>query len=451
VRERGAHDSVYSSAPMSLSSTSSAPGTHDPSSAASEPPANRAPWPATGSYADGFRPIAKQFAKHLAEGQEIGANLAVYHHGRLVVDLAGGLADVKTRRPYERDTRLVVFSVTKGFAAMALNLLADRGQLDWDAPAASYWPAFAKNGKATLSLRTLFAHQGGLAALDTPLTLDDCLHRPERVRQALEDQRPAEPPVQAYHGITFGMLAAELFARIAGETMGEFLRRELFVPLGSDVHLGTPPELDPLFATLYPPHVGKRLAKGLFAALVQPETPDGRLARSVLARTSLPRAVFQSPSLGARGILAYNDVPVRRAELPWGSATASALGVARAYLPWSLGGAYGGRRYVREETVSRLRERDGWSERDAVLQRPLGWNRGFLKEEGGVFAAHEAGFGHAGMGGALGWCDPEAELAMGYVMNRMDWRIRSPRALALCRALSQCGPVAAERAPRARR
>lgn len=436
---------MYPPASMTTPSPTSAPAPLGASRAGSEPALNLAPWPATGGYADGFRPVAKQFAKQLAEGQEIGANLAIYHHGRLVVDLAGGLADVKTRRPFERDTRLVVFSVTKGFAAMALHLLADRGLLDWEAPAASYWPAFAKNGKGTLTLRTLFSHRGGLAALDTPLTLDDCLHRPERVRQALEEQRPHEPAEQAYHGVTFGMLAAELFERIAGEKMGGFLRRELFAPLGSDAHLGTPPELDGLFATLYPPHVGKRLAKGLFTALVRPDTPDGRLARSVLSRSSLPRAVFQSPSLGKRGVLAYNDLPVRRAELPWGSATASAKGVARAYLPWSLGGSYDGRRYVQSETVSLLRERDGWSERDAVLQRPLGWNRGFLKEEAGVFAAHEAGFGHAGMGGALGWCDPDAELALGYVMNRMDWRIRSPRALALCRALSQCKPLLAER------
>lgn len=64
-----------------------------------------------------------------------------------------------------------------------------------------------------------------------------------------------------------------------------------------------------------------------------------------------------------------------------------------------------------------------------------------MKEQAQVFSPSEASFGHPGMGGALGWCNPSRELALGYVMNRMDWRIRSPRAVALCRALYACEPV----------
>lgn len=394
-----------------------------------------APYPATGSYADGFHPVAFQFAKHLQDGAEIGANFAVYHRGRLVVDLAGGIADTDTKRPFQRDTRLVVFSVTKGFAAMALNLLADRGFLEWDAPVSKYWPEFAENGKSQITLRSLFSHTAGLAVLDTQLTIEECLHSSERVRRALEDQTPHTPAIQAYHAVTFGLLAREVFERIASESMGKFLRRELFEPLGSDVHLGTPAELDELFAKLYPPSTPTRLVNGLYAALFQGKSTDGRMARAVLARESLVRRAFQSPSMGPRGILAFNELPVRRAELPWASATASALGIARAYLPFALGGSFEGRRYLRQETLDPLSAREGWSEQDGVLQKPLGWNRGFLKEDDNVFGPNREGFGHAGMGGALGWCDPKAQITVGYVMNRMDWRVRSPRALALTKAL----------------
>ncbi len=394
-----------------------------------------APFPATGSYAEGFHPVAFQFAKHLQNGDEIGASLAVYHRGTLVVDLAGGFADTETGRPFQHNTRIVVFSVTKGFAAMALNLLADRGLLEWDAPVSTYWPEFAKHEKSRITLRSVFSHNAGLAALDTALTLDDCLHHPERVRRALEEQTPQSPAAQAYHAITFGMLAREVFERVASESMGAFLRRELFEPLGSDVHLGTPAALDPLFATLYPPSPRTRIQNGLFAALFNPKSTDGRLARSVLARESLARRAFQYPSMGPRGILALNDIPIRRSELAWVSATASANGVARAYLPFALGGAFEGRRYLQDETLHHLSTRDGWSDRDGVLQKPLGWNRGFLKEDDNVFGPNREGFGHAGMGGALGWCDPKAQITIGYVMNRMDWRIRSPRALALTKTL----------------
>jgi len=55
-----------------------------------------------------------------------------------------------------------------------------------------------------------------------------------------------------------------------------------------------------------------------------------------------------------------------------------------------------------------------------------------------VFAPGEEAFGHPGIGGALGLADPDRRLSFGYVMNRMDHRIRSPRCLALCHALYGC-------------
>ena len=192
------------------------------------------PAPVLGSYADGFAPLAEAFATHLRDGRELGAGLTVYHHGRCVVDLWGGLADEARRAPWRRDTRAVVFSVTKGLTAMALALLADRGKLEWDAPVATYWPGFARAGKERITCRTLFNHRAGLAGLDTKLTLDD-LVLPERaafVLDVLERQRPLWEPEkdQGYHAITFGMYARELFERIAGERLGAFLERELFGP-----------------------------------------------------------------------------------------------------------------------------------------------------------------------------------------------------------------------------
>ena len=404
-----------------------------------------APWPACGAYADGFREVAERFGAHLAAGEEIGAALAVFHRGRLVVDLYGGLADVERGTPWRHDTRLVVFSVTKGFAAMALNLLSERGRLDWDAPVEAYWPGFARRGKEGMTLRTLFGHRGGLAYLDAKLRLDECFERTPRLIDALEAQRPFSPARQAYHAITYGLYAREVFERVAGERMGAFLRRELFDPLGSDVHLGAPAALDDRVAALYPPETGARVARSLAAALLRPSSTEARVTRDVLTRASIARRAFANPRNGARGLLAYNDAPARRAELPWASATASALGIARAYLPYSVGGVVDGKRLVGAETIDTLTRRDGWSDRDAVLQKPLGWNRGFLKEQEGVFGPSREAFGHPGMGGALGWCDPRAGLAIGYVMNRMDWRVRSPRAVALCGEIYASEPVRAER------
>ncbi len=407
-------------------------------------PSNPAPAPALGGFADGFAPVARQFADHLRDGAEVGAGLTVYQRGRCVVDVWGGQADVARAVPWTRDTRVVVFSVTKGLVAMAFALLADRGQLDWDAPVARHWPGFAAHGKEAITIRTLMNHRAGLIAVDEPLTLDDCILPARRARlvEALERQRPRWPPgsTQGYHAITFGLYARELFERIAGEGLGDFLRRELLEPLAADVSLGTPAEHDARIATLYPPRTSTRVLH-MLAAAVRGGSPEGRILRGALRRGSPGRAAFFNPRSGPAGILAYDSIPVRRAELAWASATASAHGVARAYLPFASGGMALGKRFLRAATLTPVHARQSWSERDPVLQKPLGWSQGFLKDEASMFSPNLESFGHAGMGGALGWCDPVAELALGYVMNRLDWRVRSTRALALCHALHACEPV----------
>ena len=408
--------------------------------------------PCSGTYADGFAPLAERFASHLRDGSEVGAALTVYQRGRCVVDLWGGFADVERAEPWTRDTRIVVFSVTKGFAAMALALLADRGALDWDAPVSTYWPGFAAAGKGAITARTLFNHRAGLLGLDTAVTMDDCVlsERRPHLTRLLERQRPLWEPgtQQGYHAVTFGMYAREVFERIAGESMGAFLRRELFEPLGADVALGTPADLDVRVAKLYPPKTSTRVLHMLAATLLGDST-EARLTRATLRRDSMPRRAFFNPRPGPDGIAEYNTPRVRRSELAWASATASAHGIARAYLPFASAGRADGRAYLRAASLSPVYERQGWSERDLVLQKPIGWSQGFLKDETTLFSPRPESFGHAGMGGALGWCDPVNELTFGYVMNRLDWHVRSPRTIALCRALYACEPVRTEATGRA--
>lgn len=403
---------------------------------------HRALHPAHGTYEAGFERVAHAFAAQLRDGREIGAGLTVYHRGRCVVDVWGGLADVGRSKPWQRDTRAVVFSVTKGLAAMALAWLSDRGKLEWDAPVATYWPEFAAEGKHAITVRALFNHRAGLLALNQPLRLNDCV-QPERRRQlarVLEQQRPLWAPGerQGYHPITYGMYASELFERIAGESIGTVLQREFFDLLDADVSLGTPPHIDERVARIYPPGTAARTALMLLASLDGDNT-ESRVLRAMFARDSLQRRAFLNPRADAAS---YCDPRAYRAELAWASATASAHGLARAYLPFALGGSFEGRTYVRESTLTPIYARQSWSTRDAILEKPVGWSQGFLKEEEHLFSPNPESFGHAGMGGALGFCDPVAGITIGYVMNRMDWRVRSPRALALCRAIYACEPVA---------
>jgi CubicO group peptidase (beta-lactamase class C family) len=395
--------------------------------------------PISGHFAPGFEPLADQFARHFIKGQEIGASLCVYHHGERVVDLWGGLADRTTRAPWTADSLIVVFSATKGLAAMALNLAAERGRFAWDAPVADYWPAFAQGGKERITVRQLFNHRAGLAAIAAPLTLAQfCDPAQTGAIRAILAAQPAawEPDAdQGYHALSFGMYADAFFEIACGEPLAAFLQREWLAPLQADVFMGTSPGQDARVATLYPVSTLQRLGHMLAAALRGGST-EANVACSFLRGGLARTALTNPPTPGGMG--AYNLPPVRRHALSWASATATARGLARAYAPWSMDGLWQGQRVIAAATIAPLLPRQGWSACDQVLGKPLGWAQGFLKEDDGVFSPNRESFGHAGMGGALGWCDPKARLSLAYTMNRCDWRVRSPRAVALCEALYRC-------------
>lgn len=391
----------------------------------------------SGRYVPEFEPVAQQFLKHFETGLEVGAGLCVYRKGELAVDLWGGYSDPGAKTLWTADTLIVVFSVSKGLTAMALNLAGESGKFEWDAPVAEYWPAFAQGGKQSITVRQLFNHQAGLAAISLPLTLAQCCDPEQRrfIRSVLEQQLPAYPALQGYHALSFGMYADHFFEIVCGESLGSYLHREWLDPLEADVFPGTPAAQDYRVAKLLPVGNGARLGRMLWAA-VRGGSTEANVARSIL-RGGLAKQALTNPS-SPGGMADYNIEPARRYFLPWASATASARGLARAYLPWSVGGNWQGRRWVSPATMAQVIGRQSWSEQDQVLGKALGWSQGFLKEETGIFSPNSESFGHPGIGGPLGWCDPKEQLAIGYTLNRSDWRIRSPRALALCAAIYQC-------------
>lgn len=400
----------------------------------------KTPPPIHGTTAPGFERVAQTFRDNFVKRGEVGAAVFAYQRGEPVVDLWAGYADRTTHRAWERDTLCVTFSTTKGLVASCLLALSDRGGLEVDAPVAEYWPAFAQAGKAETTVRQLLNHRSGLATIEGPLTLDD-FEDPARVSAILEAQEPMWAPgsLQGYGAVSWGPYAGELFRHAAGERLGGFLRREIGEPFDADVYLGLPPELDERVATLYP--VRKRDALvHMVPRLVASRGVDGRVFRRVLAgpKTRAGRAFRSRPSMGPKLLGAMNEPRLRRLELPWANLHASAKGLARAYAPLAHGGAWEGTRLVSSEAVEQVTPRQTWSERDEILQKPIGFSQGFCKDELHLISPNPRAFGHTGMGGSVGFADPDRQLSFGYVMNRMDFRVRSPRCIALCNALYAC-------------
>ncbi len=389
-----------------------------------------------GEVAPRFTKVLDAFTENFEARGEVGASVCVWHEGRKVVDLWGGVADPVTQRPWTEDTIGLMFSATKGLAATALLMLADRGVLDLDATVATYWPAFAQAGKASMTVRTLLNHRGGLCALDRPLSLDDLEDPVNRVAPVLEAQAPMWAPgsAQGYHAISFGPYVAELFRRVAGRTVGDFLRTEITGPLGADLFLGLPPEATPRVARLLPTTGRDKLTR-LLPAVALGYGVEGRLFRSFLDPRSATRAAFSvTPELGARSIETFNAPRVHRMEMPWANGIGNARGLARVYAALAHGGSIDGVRLVSREILREVEARQSWGF-DRVLCKPMGFSLGFVKEEPHLFSPTLESFGHPGLGGSLGWADGKRNLSIGYVMNQMTWKLRSPKALALCHAV----------------
>ena len=131
--------------------------------------------PSGGRVAPGWEPVQEAFAGNFEHHGDIGAACCVYLHGRPVVDLWAGFADLAGGRPWHDDTVQLIFSATKGVTAVCLHVLAERGAIDLDAPIASYWPEFAAAGKGAIPVRWALSHRAGLAAVDGDLTLAEVL------------------------------------------------------------------------------------------------------------------------------------------------------------------------------------------------------------------------------------------------------------------------------------
>jgi CubicO group peptidase (beta-lactamase class C family) len=378
-----------------------------------------------GTAAPGFEQVAEAFADNFTRHGDVGAAVCVYRDGKPVVDVWAGLADPQAGRPWARDTLQVVYSATKGVVATAAHMLAERGELDLDAPVTRYWPEFAAAGKADIPVRWLLTHQVGLPVLDKPVPLADALAW-HPVVDALAAQAPVWAPGTAhgYHAHTFGWLVGEVIRRVTGRTVGQFVADEIAGPLDLDFFIGLPDSARPRVGTL------------VFAPL-----PD----LSKLAREDVPaefRGVFDAAmdpdSLVNRPLtdtaLDYNAPEVQRAELPASNGIGTARSLARMYA--ALIGEVDGIRLLRPETVAAA-TREQASGVDQVSMTPSRYATGYQLPTPGSFlpSGPPASFGHPGRSGALAYADPETGLAFAYTTNYVVVGSPDPRATNLVAAL----------------
>lgn len=350
-----------------------------------------------------FQRVREVFAANFAEHREVGAAVAVYVDGQPVVDLWGGRMHPDQDAPWERDTIVNCWSMTKGMTAICAHMLADRGQLDYDAPVAQYWAEFAKLGKESIPVRWLLSHQAGLAAADPALQPRD--HEQwDTIIHALEETTPQWVPgtKNGYHMVTFGWLVGEVMRRITGVSVGTFFRDEVAGPLGAnDFFIGTPASEDTRVASIILP-----APNAISVPNPDPDAPVNQLTvRSLMHDSEL---LGDTNSRGWRG-----------AEIPGANGHGNARAVARIYSALAEGGELDGVRLMSPERVDIAREVQVESP-DEVLTIPTRRSLGFMHPVSGTGDLRgPQAFGHNGAGGSVGFADPEHRIGFAYTMSQM--------------------------------
>jgi len=320
----------------------------------------------------------------VSDEAEVGVQVAAYLRGQLVLDAWAGWADAASRRPVIGDTLFNVSSCGKGVAATCVHMLADRGQIDYDVPVAEYWPEFAANGKAEITVRHVLAHRSGIPHSPPgygPQLLVDW----DGMCAAIAELAPIfEPGTKtAYQAVNYGFIVGELLRRIDGRSIGQFVRQEIGQTLGADsIFFGVPE-----------------------AELVRVATITGTAAPR--ARSDVPPATVTPET--------FNRDDIRMAAIPSSGGIMTARALARQYAVLAQGGTLDGVRLLTPERIRLATE----LQTEAVdelykqaIKRSLGYRLG---DDAGPGAGPSA-FGHVG-NGMFGYAEPERQFAVAFLRN----------------------------------
>lgn len=344
---------------------------------------------------------AELIQRQIAEGRQLGVQVCAYKDGERIVDCWAGTMGPEDPRPVRSDTLFNCFSTTKGVAATALHILADRGQIDYDAPVASYWPEFAANGKQNITVAQAMSHQAGLHAMPVPYTLEFLVDWQAGL-DWIANGTPAWEPGTAtgYHAITYAWLVGGIVQGATGRHIKDVIREEIAERLGiaDQMYVGIPEGIEDRLASLQQAPLAAQI----------PIPPDHDFFKAMPVNREV----------------SFNDMRVRQACLPSANGHFSARALAKMYGALANGGEIDGVRLVSPERIP-IMQRIVIEEVDRVLMQPIPKGVGYMMggpQNGvvGVAGPRRTAFGHSGAGGSTAYADPEAGLAFAVTINQMQ-------------------------------
>jgi CubicO group peptidase (beta-lactamase class C family) len=352
-----------------------------------------------GTVADGFEAVRTEFAAFVAgELPDYEGQLCVYVHGRRVVDLWTGPGA-------EADSLYGVFSSTKGAAHLVVALLVQDGVLELDREVAHYWPEFAAEGKASITLRELLAHRAGLIGLDAGFTVEE-LADDRAIAERLAAQRPFWRPGTAfgYHALTIGALTGEVVRRTTGRTLQEVYEERVRAPYDLDFYVGLPEASEPRYRSVQP----------------MLPTPEQQAELDAVPRGphSLASIAFNAHVPDQGDLVDYPNSRAVRANGPASAGgVAAARGLARMYAA-AISEVDGRPPLLKPDTVAEVGQIHSTGY-ELVGRVHKSFGLGFQATSDTPYPFLGAGaFGHSGAGGSQAFADPRSGLAYGYTRRR---------------------------------
>jgi CubicO group peptidase (beta-lactamase class C family) len=368
-----------------------------------------------GEFSRRYEPLVNAFAAGIEDGTDSGGALCVYVDGEPVVDVWGGTAAPSSGAEWTRETMCPVMSVGKAWLATCLIVLAEREQLDLDAPLTNIWPEYGVLGKEATTTRHVLAHTAGVP-FHAELAPGKSWFRHADLAETLASQAPFWAPgtQPAYHPMVMGTLVDAIVRRVTSDDVATWFAREITDPLKLSISFGRPHQQQPRAFVGMSPQAARPIHDGC--------APDPRCHPSV----GEPRRTYDL----------LNSTEFEQAPWPSINGFATARGLAGFYAALITPDE---RRLVSPQSLAAATTPQ-WQACELTggqfMRMGLGFDLGHTDSY--WFGPTNSAFGHVGKGGSTGFGDHERGLAFGYVSNsHYEGPGSGPRAQRLALALAE--------------
>ena len=371
-----------------------------------------------------FQKVYDAFSSAITSGFETGAALAIEHQGKIITNLWGGYQDFNKTKEWEEDTLVNVFSVTKGVTATCISRLIDQGKLDPNKSVGDYWPEYSCNGKEDTKVSDLLCHRAAMFGFKDGIPLGS-FQDWDKFTQSLQMQAPYRKPgiSQGYHALTFGWLVGELIRRVDGRTVGAYFKEEIADPLDIDFHIGlAESEFERCADMLMLPRENIKLP-GEFLKYVPNFFLPQKLKNFKAALLSGDfKEAFQERDEDNDNYVNSHDW--RMAEIPSANGHGTAKSLATLYGILSNGCSRNGVSIMSEASLQDAITPHSSGPDSVLFGAPIKFGLGYELAQGIATVGNISPtlnnkmFGHAGVGGAVAFGDPEKGVGYGFICNQ---------------------------------